>query len=179
MIAAAAPLLASVGIGQILLFVVVLLVVAVIALVLIGRETARLAAAARPAVFDVFEATDFIAERLSPAAQARLSHDDVRWILLADVEALEEATVDLTEGRFPWSKSPVSAAEADTPETVDEDDAIARVLAIADGTDRDLEDVDIAEVLELRTAYLNAIGAIGAEVGTSPDASSDPTQRNL
>lgn len=165
---ASTPLLAAVGIGQILLFAVVLLVVFVIAFLLVGRETARLAAAARPAVFDVFEATEFIADRLSPVAQARLSHDDVRWILLADVEALEAATVDLTEGRFPWSRSPVTAEEAEEPETVDEDEAVARVLALADESDRDLDDGDVAEVLDLRTRYLTAIGAIGGEAEPPP-----------
>lgn len=154
---------AAVGIVEIALFAVVVLVVVVIALVLVGRETARLATAARPAVFDVTEATDFIADRLSPAAQARLSHEDVRWILLADVEALEAATADLAEKRYPWSKPPVDEEAAQVEETVDEDAAVARVLARADETDRDVEDVDIAEVLELRSAYLEAIGAIGGE----------------
>ena len=156
---------AAVGAGQIALFALVVLVVVVFALVLVGRETARLAGAARPAVFDVTEATDFIAERLSPDAQARLSHDDVRWILLADVEALEAATLDLREGRYPWSKPPVEGEAADVEETVDEDDAVARVLARADATGRDVEDVDVAEVLDLRATYLEAIGAIGGEAG--------------
>jgi len=63
-----------------------------IGLVLIGRETARLAASPRPAVFDMTEAVEFIADRLPADTQARISHDDVRWILLADAELLEEAT---------------------------------------------------------------------------------------
>ena len=157
-----AAVVAAGSVVQVLLFLVVVLVVVVLALVLIGRETARLAGAARPAVFDVGEATDFIADRLSADAQARLSHDDVRWILLADVEALERATIDPTEGRYPWSKPPVDDEDV-VEQTVDEDDAVARLLAMADATDRDLEDVDVAEVLDLRTDYLTAIGAIGGE----------------
>jgi hypothetical protein len=154
---------AAIGIAEVALFAVVVLVVVVIALVLVGRETARLAAAARPAVFDVGEATDYIADRLSPAAQGRLSHDDVRWILLADVAALEAATADLAEKRYPWSKPPVDDDAAQAEATVDEDDAVARVLALADDTDLELDDVDIAEVLDLRASYLEAIGAIGSE----------------
>lgn len=169
MIAVVTAVPAAVGIAQIALFAVVVLVVVVLALVLVGRETARLAAAARPAVFDVGEATDFIADRLSPAAQGRLSHDDVRWILLADVEALEAATVDPTEKRYPWSKAPVGDDDVEAEATVDEDDAVARVLALADETDLELDDVDIAEVLDLRTAYLEAIGAIGGEADHEPD----------
>lgn len=171
MIVMQANVVAAVGVGQIALFALVVVVVVVIALVVVGRETARLARAPRPAVFDVFEATDFIAERLSPAAQARLSHDDVRWILLTDVEALEAATVDLTEGRFPWSRPPVTGSTAEAEETVDEDDALARLLELADLTDRDLLDEDVAEVLELRSAYLLAIGAVGSEAETHTPSS--------
>lgn len=173
MIAVGAAVPAAIGIVEIALFAVVVLVVVLLALVLVGRETARLASTARPAVFDVFEATDYIADRLSPAAQGRLSHDDVRWILLADVEALEEATVDLTEGRYPWSKPPATGAEAEVEATVDEDDAVARVLSRADETDLDLDDVDIAEVLELRSSYLAAIGAIGGQADDQTDGETD------
>lgn len=158
---------AAIGVGQIVLFLVVVLVVVALALVLVGRETARLAAAARPAVFDVGEATDFIADRLSPGAQGRLSHDDVRWILLADVDALEEATEDPTERRYPWSRASGSIEDFDE-QTVDEDDAVARLLARVDAAGRDVDDADVAEVLELRTAYLTAIGAIGGEADAEP-----------
>ncbi|MBX3314136.1 MAG: hypothetical protein KF906_07430 [Actinobacteria bacterium] len=168
-----AAVVAAVSIVAVLSFAVVVLAVVALALVLVGRETARLAHSARPAVFDVGEATDFIADRLSADAQARLSHDDVRWILLADVEALEEATADPTEGRYPWSKAPASPDDVDE-QTVDEDDAVARLLARADRTDRDLEDVDVAEVLALRTDYLTAIGAIGGEAG-GPGDPEDPS----
>ena len=44
---------------------------------------------------------------------------------------------------------------------VDEDDAVARILERADAEDRDLEDADIAAVLDGRSAYLEAIGAVG------------------
>lgn len=167
---------AAVSIVQVALFAVVVLVVVALALVLVGRETARLAGAARPAVFDVGEATEFIADRLSLDAQARLSHDDVRWILLADVEALEEATADPTEGRYPWSKPPVGPDEVEE-QTVDEDDAVARLLARADETDREMEDVDVAEVLDLRSAYLEAIGAIGGEADDDESSGSPPAGR--
>lgn len=161
--------IAAVGVVQVVLFLVLVAIVVVIALVVVGRETARLAAVARPAVFDVTEATDYIADRLSPGAQGRLSHDDVRWILLADVDALEVATSDPTEGRYPWSRPEVSP-EDEADQTVDDDDAVARLLALADAADRDLEDADIAEVLDRRSDYLEAIGAIGSTVDDDPAA---------
>lgn len=132
-----------------------LVVVVVIGLVVLGRETSRLAAAPRPAVFDMAQAVDFIADRLPPEVQARLSHDDVRWVLMADADLLEEADAgpdDEDEAEEPW------------PQIVDEDAAVARILALADGSGRDLADGDVVAVLDGRMAYLGAIGAIGPEV---------------
>lgn len=129
-----------------------LVIVVVIALVALGRETARLSGEARPAVFDVAQAVDFIADRLPVDAQARLSHDDVRWILLADADLLEEAT------------RPLDDDEEEVDEVVDEDHALARLLALADASGRDLLDEDLLAVLDVRLAYLEAIGAIGPRV---------------
>ena len=134
--------------------VLALVLVVVIGLVTIGRETARLATAARPAVFELAEAVEFIADRLPPEAQARLSHDDVRWILLADADLLEERTAE---------PAPDAEAGDDAPLVVDEDDAVARILALADASQRDLADEDVVAVLDGRSAYLAAIGAIGPQ----------------
>ena len=127
-----------------------LLLIIVIGLVVLGRETARLSSSARPAVFDLAQAVDFIADRLPARAQARLTHDDVRWILLADADLLEDATAT------------VDPDEEET-EVVDEEAAIARLLALADESGRGLEDEDVVAVLDGRMAYLEAIGAIGPE----------------
>ena len=162
-----------------------LALVVVIGLVVVGRETARLAAAARPAVFDLEEAVEFIAERLPPDSQARMSHDDVRWVLRADADLLEEATAGAPEGRYPWSRPPADAA-AEEPEpvpgatvdelgqvvedehTVDADHAVARILAEADRAGRDVADEDVAAVLDARLEYLEAIGAVGGQAETRP-----------
>ena len=47
--------------------------------------------------------------------------------------------------------------------TLDFDAAVARILVLADGSGRDLADEDVVAVLDGRTAYLGAIGAIGPE----------------
>lgn len=114
-----------------------LVIVVVIGLVVLGRETAQLSTEAMPAVFDMAQAVEFIADRLPQSAQARLSHDDVRWILLADADFIE------------------------TAELVDEDLAVARLLELGDESGRELEDEDVVAVLNARMAYLEAIGAIG------------------
>src|SRR4051794_20965101 len=128
--------------------------VVVVGLVVVGRETARLQATARPAVFDLEEAVDFIADRLPPEVAGRLSHDDVRWILRTDVDLLEDATED---------------PDAEGAEVVDEDAAVARILERADDEERDLHDADIAAVLDARSGYLEAIGAVGPQVSGPED----------
>lgn len=144
--------------------IVGLLAVIAIALVIVGRETERLAARPRPAIFDVHEAVGWIAYRLPRGVQGRLSHDDVHWILLADAELLEDVSRDPTEGPYPWVRFEEEVDEDPDRWTVDEDLAIARILSAADAEGRDLADVDVAEVLVARARYLEAIGAIGRPV---------------
>ncbi|MCU1369388.1 MAG: hypothetical protein JWO77_582 [Ilumatobacteraceae bacterium] len=140
-----------------------LVIVVVIGLVVLGRETARLADVGRPAVFELTEAIDFIADRLPEATQARISHDDVRWVLLADADLLEDATADRPpEGGEPEAADDAGDA-AEERQVVDEDAAVARILDLADASGRDLADEDIVAVLDGRLAYLEAIGAIGPE----------------
>ena len=134
-----------------------LVIVVVIGLVVLGRETARLATAARPAVFDMTQAVDFIADRLPAETQARISHDDVRWVLMADADLLDEATAEPD----PHAPDPLE----ELPQIVDEDAAVARILELADSSGRDLADEDVVAVLDARLAYLEAIGAIGPEAG--------------
>lgn len=146
--------------------IVGLVLVVVIGLVVLGRETARLSDVARPAVFELTEAVDFIADRLPPDTQARISHDDVRWVLLADADLLEDATAELPEPpASPDEEGAIEETPADDGEperqVVDEDAAVARILEAADESGRDISDADIVAVLDGRLAYLEAIGAIG------------------
>lgn len=137
--------------------VVGLLLIVGIGLVLIGRETARLAAAPRPVVFDLAKAVEFIADRLPADTQARISHDDVRWVLLADADLLEAAT-----------STPVASSDEldDLPDGsfMDADMAVARIFEAAERDGREVADEDVAAVLELRLVYLERIGAVGGEV---------------
>lgn len=162
-----------------------LIVIVVIGLVIVGGETARLAAAPRPAVVDLADAVDYIADRLPADTQARISHDDVRWVLLADADMLEQTTADPNERPYPWSRRPRPAeaqpdavvepphdgADAEDLPVVDEDRAVARIIGVVEGSGRDLEDHDIAAVLALRLEYLQKVGAVGAPADdTEPGA---------
>ncbi len=126
-------------------------VVVVIGFVTVGRATSVLRVQARPAVFDLEQAVDHIADALPEGPAGRLTHADVRWVLRADVDRLEAATVD-----------------ADDPEAatdiIEPDAAVARILELAEEQGRELADEDVVAVLDARTGYLRAIGAIGPEV---------------
>lgn len=130
---------------------VAVVLVVLIGFFAVGRETGVLEHQARPAVFDVEEAVGFIADSLPDAVAGRITMDDVRWVLRADVDRLEAATVDADN------------AAADT-DIVDQDAAVAAILARADADGRNLADEDVVAVLDARLDYLGAIGAIGPEV---------------
>jgi hypothetical protein len=132
------------------LFVVVAVVaVVIIGFVVVGRETGIQAARARPAVFELEEAVQFIGEVLPEDVASRITHDDVRWVLRTDVDLLEATTVE---------------GEGEGIRVIGEDQAIARILGAAELADRELSDRDVVAVLEARLQYLEAIGAIGPEV---------------
>ena len=136
-----------------LLAAVAVVAVVVIGLVTVGRETSLLRSTARPAVFDLEEAVQFIADELPADVAGRITHDDVRWVLRADVDLLEDATRD------PGADDDA----ADPVEVVDEDDAVARILGRAEADGRELADTDVVAVLDARLAYLRAIGAVGPQ----------------
>src|SRR5918997_1222036 len=107
----------------------ILIGLAVVLVAVIGLLAVR----DRPAVFDLEEAVDFIADVLPDDVAGRLSHDDVRWVLRADVDLLEEATLEGEE----------------RPESVvDEDDAVARIIGRAEVERPELSDEDVVAVLD-------------------------------
>ena len=122
--------------------------------------TARLARTAQPAVFDLEEAVGYIADVLPEENAGRLTHDDVRWILRTDVDLLEEASDDEVE------PTPHRGRRRGH--------AVARILHRAERDDRDLLDEDVVAVLDARSGYLEAIGAIGPR----PRARSIPVRRS-
>jgi hypothetical protein len=118
----------------------------VIAALLIGREARRLDDEAPRPVFDVEEAVAWIADRLPPGTTARLTPTELRQVLEWSLEALA---------------SPSGPIEPGEPETVvEDDDAVAYVLARAAADGVVVEEIDVREVLTAQTAYLEAIGAV-------------------
>jgi hypothetical protein len=127
-----------------IVFVIVgAIVVFVIAAVVIGRETGRLAASPPRPVFDVDEAVVWIADRLPEDVTARRSHAEVRRLLLWSVEHLREL--------------------AEQDRVAEEEETFGYVVDRAAEAGLDWEPLEVKWVLDLQAEYLEIIGAAGRQ----------------
>ena len=135
--------------------VVVVLVVAWFAVTLV---TERLDATPSMAVFDIEEATTFIADRLPDRVAGRLSHDDVRVLLRWQLTYLRERGV-ASFGRV--DEVAENAARSDAPMVADEDELVDELIGRARDEGLDADEIDIVCVSDLTVEYMRRIGAIG------------------
>ena len=122
------------------------------------RVSSRLAHTRTRAVYDLFEAVDFVAERLPGELSAKLSYDDVQEILLWRLDHLR------LQGSATYGRADVTATEAenlDEEVVTSDDDSVDYVLAKATESERDIDALDVVIVLDLESQYLKAIGALG------------------
>ena len=139
--------------------------VVVIALVVVGRVTAELAASPPTPRFEMNDALQYVADRLSDETTAQLSFGDVEVIIgwhLDYLRAKGVATDAADDGR-------VSG-----PLVADDEEAVAYVIGCATEEDGEITDEQIVEVLEANTGYLAAIGAIGGAVDPPGDPAPSP-----
>jgi hypothetical protein len=127
----------------------------VIAAVVVGREAHRLDAVAPRVVYRVDEAIDFVADRLPPATQARLTPAELEQLLVFHLRWLHSKglqPVNVVDRR----------QDITTPTVITEDTLIGYLLGEADREGVELlDDVDAVAVVEAHLAYLEAIGAVG------------------
>jgi hypothetical protein len=140
----------------VLFVVVTVLAVAVIGLVSVGGVTARLAAGPPRSLFDLDEAVGFVADRLPAHAASQLSYDDLRRVLGWHLEYLEAAGVAAEDDGGPVGQAVVAG----------DDEGVAYVLGRAGAAGIEVDDVAVVEVVEVEGTYLEAIGALGGQVGT-------------
>jgi hypothetical protein len=123
----------------------------------IGREAHRLDAVAPRAVYQLDEAVDFVADRLPPASQARLTPAEVEALLVAHVNWLHE------HGLQPDRVVDARQTIADQV-VVSEDALVAHLLGVAEASGVELlDDVDAVSVVDAHLAYFEAIGAVGPQ----------------
>lgn len=145
-----------------LLFLVLsVLSVFVVAAVVIGREAHRLDGVAPRAVYDIDEATAFVADRLPSNSQARLTYEELKKMLVLHMRWLHEKglqPVDVIDRR----------QNPDWEVVVGEESLTAYLLGQAEGARIDLlDDVDVVHVVQEHLNYFDAIGAIGPSASSS------------
>jgi hypothetical protein len=123
----------------------------------VGREAHRLDAVAPRAVYQLDEAVDFVADRLPPASQARLTPAEVDQLLRAHLRWMHD------QGLQP-DRAVDARQSIDENLIVSEDALVAYLLAEAEQVGVELlDDVDAVNVVDAHLAYFEAIGAVGPE----------------
>ena len=121
----------------------------------IGREARRLDAIAPRAVYQLDEAVDFVADRLPPESQARLTPGEVETLLVAHLRWLHE------QGLQP-DRAVDARQSIDARLIISEDALVAYLLAAAEESGVELlDDVDAVNVVDAHLGYFAAIGAVG------------------
>jgi hypothetical protein len=131
------------------------LVAFVVAAVAVGSVVARTTTKARPAVYDLDEAVEFVADRLPAEVTAQVSYDDVRQVLRWHLDLLAERGVATYRTDDEVNPSLV---------VVGDDEPIARILGRADEAGIELTDEQVVAILAAQERYYEAIGAIGPQV---------------
>jgi hypothetical protein len=135
-----------------------------IAAATVGREAFRLGHQPPPTIFDLDEAVAHVADGLPLEAQARLTYDEVRTLLTAELDHLADTGVLAGPGRD------LELPDGDTPDVVlADDEAVAVVLGVAEAQELDVSDEDVYRVIVGLHRYLADIGAVGPPAaGTGP-----------
>jgi hypothetical protein len=138
----------------VVLIVIAAIAVFAIAAVVIGREARRLDTVAPRTVYLLDEAVEFVADHLPPESQARLTHDEVRELLVMHMRRLHD------KGLQPTGVVD-HVQDIDLPVVVDEMTDGGYLIGQAEQAGLSIDDVDVLNVIEAHLEYLDAIGAIG------------------
>ena len=128
---------------------------------MIGREAHRLDALAPRAVYDIDEATSFVADRLPSDSQARLTYAELRKMLVLHMGWLHSKGMqpqDVIDRRQDITESVVFGEETLTAYLLGQA-AEARLEV--------LDDVDIVHVVRAHMDYFEAIGAVGPSASST------------
>jgi len=138
------------------LFIVLATVgVFLIAALTIGREARRLDALAPRAVYQLEQATDFVAMSLPETTQARLTMEELEQLLVMHMNWLHG------KGLLP-DKAVDHRQDDSTRLVITEESLIGYLLGESDKAGiQIIDDVDLVNVTEAHLAYFEAIGAVG------------------
>jgi hypothetical protein len=123
--------------------------------------TTKLNATPTMAIFDIEEATEYIAQNLPLRVASHLSHDDVRVLLRWEITYFRERGVASFGGVDHAAQQAVRKADS---VVADEDAIVDELLSRAREEGMECDAVDIVCVADLTSDYLVAIGAVGGAV---------------
>jgi uncharacterized membrane protein len=141
--------------------IIAALLVFVIAAIVIGREAHRLDALAPRAVYDIDEATSFVADRLPVDSQARLTYAELRKMLVLHMGWLHSKGLqpqDVIDRRQDITESVVFGEETLTAYLLGQ---------VAEERIEVLDDVDVVHVVRAHLDYFEAIGAVGPSASST------------
>jgi hypothetical protein len=146
----------------VLLVLIVLAAIGVLvtAAIAVGAAVNRTGSQPPPAVLQLDDAVDWIAERLPFEVAAEISHADVRRVLLWQLDYFDTIGLASAGGAELGGES-VSADDALV--VADDDAAVDYVVERAAASD--LTALHVVCVLDLQMQYLREIGAVGVEAG--------------
>jgi hypothetical protein len=128
-----------------------------IAAVTIGREARRLDSVAPRAIYELEQATQFVADQLPSDTQARLTYAELRKLLVFHMRWLHDRGLQ-PEGVIDRRQDIVDEV------VIDEQTVAAYLLGAAEQNRIEiLEDVDVVHVVQAHLEYFSAIGAIGPQ----------------
>jgi hypothetical protein len=137
--------------------IIAALMIFVIAAVIIGREARRLDSVAPRAVYELEQATQFVADNLPSETQARLTYSELRKLLVFHMRWLHDKGLQPT-GVVDRRQDIVDEV------VIDEQTLTAYLLDAAEKNNIEiLDDVDAVYVVKAHLQYFDAIGAIGPQ----------------
>ncbi|MFM8723408.1 MAG: hypothetical protein ACKOEJ_11960 [Acidimicrobiaceae bacterium] len=137
--------------------IIAALLVFAIAAVIIGREARRLDSVAPRAVYELEQATQFVADNLPSETQARLTFAELRKLLVFHMRWLHDKGLQ-PDGVVDRRQDIVDEV------VIDEQTLTAYLLDAAEKNNIEiLDDVDAVYVVKAHLKYFDAIGAIGPQ----------------
>ncbi|MFM8504797.1 MAG: hypothetical protein ACKOBB_07165 [Acidimicrobiaceae bacterium] len=137
--------------------IIAALLVFAIAAVIIGREARRLDSVAPRAVYELEQATQFVADNLPSETQARLTFAELRKLLVFHMRWLHDKGLQ-PAGVVDRRQDIVDGV------VIDEQTLTAYMLDAAEKNNIEiLDDVDAVYVVKAHLKYFDAIGAIGPQ----------------
>ena len=141
------------SVAVVLIIAVAAVVVFAIAAAVVGREARRLDALAPRATYVLDDAVEYVADHVPPESQARLTHDEVRRLLVLHMAQLRRYGL----------QPPVAVDQVQDIDgvVVDETNAAGYLIGQVDAAGMDVADIDVVHVVDAHLAYFDSIGAVG------------------